>query len=70
MVISCDWGALSEQLLQQWDQLTPYELEQTGHNRQRIAALIQKKYGVDSNMAENYLRNFERTLPLIGAASR
>lgn len=67
-MVDCDWPVLRAQLLQQWNRLTPYELEATKHDRRRIAELIQRKYGIPMHMAENYLLNFERTLPLVGRA--
>jgi hypothetical protein len=63
--VTCNWRILSQQLLEQWDRISKAELEATGHNRRRIASLIQRKYGVPVTMAENYLRNFERTLPML-----
>lgn len=66
--VSCNWQALREQLLRQWDRISPYELDSTDHNRLKIASLIQHKYGISNEMAINYLRNFERTLPLLGCA--
>jgi hypothetical protein len=67
-VISGNWKILREQLLLQWDRLTLGELENTGHNRLKIARLIRRKYGISTEMAVNYLYNFERTLPLLGCA--
>lgn len=66
--VNCDWHVLHSQLLAQWERLTPFELEAAGKNRRRIASLIQAKYGISLGMAENYLLNFERTLPLFGCA--
>jgi hypothetical protein len=66
--ISCDWRLLREQLLQQWRKITPRELEAVGPHRSRIADLIERKYGIASQLAENYLRNFERTMPVTGTA--
>jgi hypothetical protein len=66
--VTCSWPILCNQLLQQWTRLSRSELESTGHDRHRIARLIQAKYGIPISMAENYLRNFERTLPLLGCA--
>ncbi|MBY0406089.1 MAG: hypothetical protein K2Q01_00210 [Rickettsiales bacterium] len=63
--VSCNWPDLREQLLRQWDRLTPTELESTGKLRLNIARLIQRKYGISVEMVANYLRNFERTLPLL-----
>lgn len=62
--ISCDWQALRGQLLIQWPLLMPGEVDRAGHDRQKIALLVERRYGIASRMVENYLRNFERTLPL------
>jgi hypothetical protein len=62
--VVCDWKTLREQLLSQWKQLTPYEIDNIGPSRSRLAYLVEQKYGVDSLSVEAYLRNFERTLPL------
>jgi len=62
--ISCDWRALQAQLLSQWDRLTARELDNTMHNRRQIALLVEHKYGVHYRLVENYLRNFERTMPM------
>jgi len=64
-MVSCEWEAFSSQLLSQWGQLTPNELEATGHQRHDIAALIEYKYGINAALIENYLFNLERTLPLL-----
>jgi hypothetical protein len=66
--IACDWRMLREQLLMQWRKISPRELEVAGPHRSRIAALIERKYGIASQLAENYLRNFERTMPVSGNA--
>lgn len=65
-VINCNWRALRAQLLLQWTRLTPRALDETGPDRHRIAELIEHEYGVAADMIENYLRNFERTMPLTG----
>jgi hypothetical protein len=61
----CAWLALRAQLLAQWNRLTPRELDEAGPDRERLARLIQTKYGIACELAENYLRNFERTLPVM-----
>lgn len=63
--VACEWGSIRKQILSQWDRVTPNELEDTHHDRRRIARLIGAKYGVQSILIENYLRNLERTLPLM-----
>lgn len=64
--VTCDWRALKEQLLNQWERITPWELEHTRRNRRRIAQLVERKYGVYAVLVENYLKNIERTLPMFG----
>lgn len=62
--INCSWRTFCALLMMQWKKLKQFELEQTGRSRHRIALLMQQKYGMAHELAENYLRNFERTLPL------
>lgn len=58
-----DWTLISAQILNQWNNITPSDLEATHHDRKRIAQLVEKKYGVYSAFVESYLKNMERTLP-------
>lgn len=62
--IQCDWAVLCKQLLLQWPLLTMAELNNTRQNRHQISLLIQRKYNLASDMVDNYLCNYERTLPL------
>lgn len=62
--ITCNWKMLRGQLLAQWRHINASELDKIGPNRQRIARLIEREYGVAAELVENYLRNFERTMPL------
>ena len=62
--IRCNWEALRMQLLLQWKRLTPREIDETGPSRHGLALLIQRRYGIACELIENYLMNFERTLPL------
>ncbi len=64
--ILSNWQALRAQLLLQWKTLSASEVDAVGPNRNRLARLIGRKYGIAVAMVENYLRNFERTMPLIG----
>jgi hypothetical protein len=63
--IFCKWEPFREQILSQWNRLSSDEIDAIGPSRNRLAELIQTRYGISSGMVENYLRNFERTLPLI-----
>lgn len=62
--IMCAWRPLRDQLLRQWNRLTPAEVDEAGPDRRMLALLLQRKCGVDQELAENYLHNFERTLPM------
>jgi hypothetical protein len=62
--IVCDWTALREQLLHQWERLSPVEMDHAGPHRRKIAQLVERKYGIAAPCIENYLHNFERTMPL------
>ncbi len=61
----CNWHILRKQLLGQWALLSSHDLDATGADCRRIAELIADKYGILPGVVENYLRNFERTLPLL-----
>ena len=62
--LRCNWEVLREQLLHQWALLTETDLDMAGPDSQRIAMLIERKYGIASRMIINYLANFVRTMPL------
>lgn len=62
--ITCNWKELRMQLMTQWPDVTENDLQKTGPHRNRIARLISRKYGVAYHLIENYLSNFERTMPL------
>lgn len=60
----CDWESLRKQLLEQWNKLSPADLDRTGSDRHGIALLVGRAYGISAPLVENYLANMERTLPL------
>lgn len=63
--IRCRWEPFRAQILLQWNRLSAREVDEAGPDRNKLAVLIQNKYGVAYELVENYLRNFERTLPLM-----
>lgn len=64
-ILQCDWGSLRQQLLAQWSRLTGKDIDTAGPNRHNLATLVQRKYGIEARLVENYLRNLERTLPAL-----
>jgi hypothetical protein len=64
-ILLCNWHILRKQLLGQWTLLNSDELTEVGPDCRRISDLIARKYGIMPKVVENYLRNFERTLPLL-----
>lgn len=60
----CAFSPLKEQLLQQWKLVSESEVDRAGPNRKKLAELVHHKYGIAANLVENYLKNFERTLPV------
>ena len=63
--IACQWPGLRDQLLSQWKKLTQKDLESAGPDKQKIAALVERRYGIPATLVENYLSNLERTLPAL-----
>jgi len=64
-LLLCNWHIMRRELLRQWTLLTADDLDIVGPDCRRIARLIAHKYGIVPDVMENYLRNFERTLPLL-----
>lgn len=64
--IKCDHHEVKALLMQQWKDLTDDQIESTGYGKHKLAVLIEKQYGIHNRLAENYLSNLERTLPLAG----
>jgi hypothetical protein len=61
--LHCEWHDLRGQLLLQWCRLSPHELDEAGPNRQRLARLIQRRYGISAPLVISYLQHFEHILP-------
>lgn len=57
------WQSVSSQLMEQWRDITPEELEAARNDRQKLAALIERKEGIAAPLVENYLHHLERILP-------
>jgi hypothetical protein len=62
--LNCDWRTLRTQLILRWSRLEARDLDETGPDAPMLANLIQQKYGIAAELAENYLRTMARTLPL------
>ena len=64
MPMKCDHQEIKSLLMQQWKELTEDEIEATEYSKHKLAVLIESHYGIHNRLAENYLNNLERTLPL------
>ncbi|MFW0778178.1 MAG: hypothetical protein ACN2B6_10735 [Rickettsiales bacterium] len=60
----CNLGALAQLITSQWNKIGIDELRKTYYTKHNIANLIQRKYGVDPRLVENYLSSIERN-PLL-----
>ena len=60
--IACAWSPFKEELLVHWHKLTEEDLREAGRNRRALAKIIERKYGVAWQLAENYLLNLESNL--------
>lgn len=58
------WTELQGRLAEQWGKLTDEELRLTGGDRDRLAALLQRKYAIGREHAEMQIVAFERRLGL------
>jgi len=62
----CNRAALADLLVRQWKRLTREQIESTRYNKHALARLIEGEYDIHHTIAENYLGNLERSLPLNG----
>jgi len=62
-ILEGKWKQLRGQVRQQWGELTDNDLDQVSGRFDRLAGLIQEKYGYSRDEAENMLDNFLNTLP-------
>ncbi|NDF12064.1 MAG: hypothetical protein EB060_04515 [Proteobacteria bacterium] len=60
---NCNWDSLRSYLMQEWESLTTSELDAAGPDAIRLARLIERKYGINSDRGMNYIYNIARTLP-------
>ncbi len=64
ILVHCNRNAIKELLMQQWRSLTQEDIEATHYRKAELAELIERRYGIHHRLAENYLNNLQRTLPL------
>jgi len=58
-----DPSTIKALLMQQWSGLTEEEIEATEYKKSELAMLLEDRYSIHHQLAENYLNNLERTLP-------
>lgn len=62
----CNRAALAELIQNQWKRITRERMEHARYGKHALARLIEEEYGIHYTLAENYLSNLERSLPLNG----
>ena len=58
-ILEGNWKTYSNNILQHWGKLTKDDLQETGGQRDRLAAKLQKRYGIDKVEAEEQIEDFE-----------
>ncbi|MFN2376265.1 MAG: CsbD family protein [Candidatus Binatia bacterium] len=56
------WNELAGGVKEQWGKLTDDEIMTIGGKRDRLAGIIQKKYGLAKEAAEDQIARFEKSL--------
>lgn len=60
--IEGSWKEMMGNVKEQWGKLTDDELTQIAGKRDRLAGIIQKKYGLAKDAAEEQISKFEKKL--------
>lgn len=56
------WKEMKGRVREKWGKLTDDELETIGGKRDKLAGILQQKYGMVKEEAEKQIAQFERTL--------
>jgi uncharacterized protein YjbJ (UPF0337 family) len=56
------WKQFKGRVRETWGDFTDDDLDKIGGKRDRLAGLVQEKYGVAKDEAERQIADFERTL--------
>ena len=60
--IEGNWKQFTGKAREQWSDLTDDEVQQAKGNREQLAGVIQKKYGIAKEEAERQVDDWQRTL--------
>ena len=60
--IKGNWKQFTGKAREQWGDLTDDEVQQAKGNREQLAGVIQKKYGIAKEEAERQVDDWQRTL--------
>jgi uncharacterized protein YjbJ (UPF0337 family) len=58
-ILEGNWEVYSNNILQHWGKLTKDDLQRTGGQRDRLAAELQKRYGIGKVEAQEQIQDFE-----------
>lgn len=67
MEMQTDWAKFSPLLTTWWAKLNEHDLPKIAGDRQRLAALLCERYGLESDAAEGQICAFEKDVRLPGA---
>jgi uncharacterized protein YjbJ (UPF0337 family) len=59
--IEGEWKQVKGKIREKWGKLTDDDLAIVGGKREKLAGVLQKKYGIAKEEAEKQLADFERT---------
>ena len=60
--IEGNWKQMAGGVKEHWGKLTDDEITQINGKRERLAGILQKKYGIAKEAAEDEIEKFERDL--------
>jgi uncharacterized protein YjbJ (UPF0337 family) len=60
------WKEMAGGVMEQWGKITDDELTMIGGKRDKLAGIIQAKYGVAKEAAEDQIAKFEKSLDAAG----
>lgn len=61
-IIKGKWKQLSGSIQKQWGKLTDDDMREAEGNREYLSGKIQERYGIAKDVAEDQIKEYEKTL--------